>query len=98
MKLLDKEHLTFYLILSKENAIQTNTKIAIADRLRSHIFFKLYKTYISDSILIVRNEGFKELLKRKGWKFLAVIVLYYLIRDSIIYIIIPVLIVKGVIE
>ena len=40
-------------------------------------FFRLYKAYIMDSIFIVRNHGFKELLKRKGWKFPAVIFLLF---------------------
>lgn len=76
----------------------TNSKIAITDRFKRNLFFRLYKAYILDSILIVKNHGFKELLKRKGLKFLVVIFLYYFIRDSIIYIIIPVLIAKGFIK
>ena len=61
------------------------------------ILFRLYKYYIIDSIIIVKNHGVKELFKRRGWKFLLIIISYYAIRDSIIYIVIPYLIVKGVI-
>ena len=61
------------------------------------ILFRLYKYYLIDSIIIVKNHGLKELFKRRGWKFLLIIISYYAIRDSIIYIVIPYLIVKGVI-
>ena len=33
--------------------------------------------------------GIKELLSKKGWKVLLAFFLFYLIRDSILYIIIP---------
>ncbi len=78
--------------------MQALTKTGFADRLKRNVFFRLYKTYIIESILIVKNHGFKEVINRKGIKFLVVIFLYYLIRDSIIYIIIPVLIAKGFIK
>jgi hypothetical protein len=61
------------------------------------ILFRLYKYYIIDSIIIVKNHGFKELFKRRGWKFLLIIISYYAIRDSIIYMVVPYLIMKGVI-
>ena len=61
------------------------------------ILFRLYKYYIIDIIIIVKDHGLKELFKRRGWKFLLIIVSYYAVRDSIIYIVIPYLIAKGVI-
>ncbi len=33
--------------------------------------------------------GIKELLSKKGWKVLLAFFLFYLVRDSILYIIIP---------
>jgi hypothetical protein len=60
--------------------------------------FKLYRYYVIDSILIVKNEGFKELLKKRGWKFLLIIVSYYAVRDTVLYIILPYLIASGVIK
>jgi hypothetical protein len=56
---------------------------------------RLYKFYIIDSILIVKRQGFKELFKQRGWKFLLIIVAYYTIRDSILYILIPYMIARG---
>ncbi len=51
-----------------------------------------------DSVLIVKNHGFKELLKRKGGKFLRVISSYYLFRDLAIHVVIPLLITRGIIQ
>ena len=34
-------------------------------------------------------------VRRLGWKFVVAFILYYLIRDSILYILIPYLIAKG---
>ena len=46
----------------------------------------------------IRKEGgLKLLLKQKGSLVLVVFFLYYLIRDSILYILIPVLIAKEII-
>ena len=78
--------------------MQTNTKTGISTRLKSNFIFRFYKTYIIDSILIVKNHGFKELIKQKGWKIFLVIFLYYLIRDTLLYIVIPLLIARGIIS
>jgi hypothetical protein len=37
-------------------------------------------------------------VKRLGWKFILGFILFYLIRDTILYIIIPYLIYKGIIS
>lgn len=34
-------------------------------------------------------------VKKLGWKFIAAFILFYLIRDSILYVLIPYLIAKG---
>jgi len=60
--------------------------------------FKLYKYYVVDSIVIVKNEGFRELFKKRGWKFLLAIVSYYVIRDTVVYIILPYLLATGIIK
>ncbi len=36
-------------------------------------------------------------VKQMGWKFILLFILFYLIRDSILYLLIPYLIYKGVI-
>jgi hypothetical protein len=47
---------------------------------------------------IIKNEGVKAFIKQKGWKFLIAFILFYLIRDSILYIIIPYLIINNVVS
>ena len=47
---------------------------------------------------IIKNEGVKAFIKQKGWKFLIAFILFYLIRDTILYIIIPYLIINNVVS
>jgi len=68
----------------------------IAKTLDKFFLFRLYRYYVIDSILIVKNEGFKQLLRKRGWKFLLIIITYYAIRDSILYLIIPYLVLHGI--
>ncbi len=42
-----------------------------------------------------RQYGWRGLLKRRGWKFLLVIVVLYIVRDVILYVLIPLAIVVG---
>jgi hypothetical protein len=37
-------------------------------------------------------------VKRKGWKFVLAFVLFYLIRDSLLYLLLPYLVYKGIIS
>lgn len=70
---------------------------ATLDRLSAkNILVRFYKYYIIDSILIVKREGFKALLKKRGWKVFAMVIGYYTVRDTMVYIIIPLLIAKSI--
>jgi hypothetical protein len=42
-----------------------------------------------------KQAGFKGVFRRYGWKAFAVFFCYYLVRDSILYILIPYLIARG---
>jgi hypothetical protein len=44
---------------------------------------------------IWREAGFKGLVREKGWKILIVLFIFYLIRDSFLYILIPYLVARG---
>ncbi len=44
---------------------------------------------------IYKEDGFKGLVKKGGWKLLFYFFMFYLIRDSILYLLIPYLIAKG---
>lgn len=61
-----------------------------------NILIRFYKYYIIDSILIVKREGFKALIKKKGWKVFAFVIGYYTVRDTILYIIVPFVIAQGI--
>ncbi len=74
-----------------------NTVIGILNTLAAkNILIRFYKYYIIDSILIIKREGFKALLKKRGWKVFAVVIGYYTVRDTLLYIVIPFLVAKGI--
>jgi len=52
--------------------------------------------FLENWIQIKKERGYKGLLQEKGWTILTVFILFYLVRDSMMYILIPYLIVKGV--
>jgi hypothetical protein len=47
---------------------------------------------------IYKERGFKAVVKEAGWKVVVGIIIFYLIRDVILYIIIPYFIYKGVVQ
>jgi hypothetical protein len=63
--------------------------------LQGNFLFSVYKYYIIDSVLIIKNRGLKELLRTRGLKFILVVIAYYIARDSMIYLVIPFLVARG---
>jgi hypothetical protein len=58
----------------------------------------LFKSkFLIEYTKIYKEDGFKGVLKEGGWRIVIYFFLFYLIRDTILYIIIPYLIVKGII-
>lgn len=51
--------------------------------------------FIREAREVRKQSGFKGLIRRYGWKLFAVFFCYYLIRDSILYILLPYLIARG---
>ncbi len=45
--------------------------------------------FIKEWLLIYKNDGLKKLLKKKGWTVIITFFLFYLIRDSFLYIFLP---------
>jgi len=45
--------------------------------------------FITDWLAIYREGGFIHLMKKKGWKVVFAFFMFYLIRDTILFIIIP---------
>ncbi|MDQ7063417.1 MAG: hypothetical protein Q9P90_04130 [candidate division KSB1 bacterium] len=46
---------------------------------------------------LLQEKGFKAVLKEAGWKVIAAVIVFYLIRDTFLYIILPFLIARGLI-
>ena len=63
--------------------------------LRDNLIVRFYKYYIIESIMIVKRDGFKTLLKERGKKVFLAIFTYYLVRDTLLYIIIPYMLARG---
>lgn len=61
---------------------------------------QLKQFLVPKKILRLREElkakGFKAFARDLGWKVIVLIILFYLIRDSILYILIPFLIARGI--
>ncbi len=45
---------------------------------------------------IIKEKGVRGFIKTVGWKVVAFIFIYYLVRDVTLYILIPYLIAKGI--
>jgi hypothetical protein len=71
---------------------------AVLKSVNKFILVRIYRYYVIDSIIIVKNFGIKELIRKRGWKFLLIIVSYYAVRDSIVYILLPYLLANGILE
>jgi len=54
--------------------------------------------FIQEWRAILKEKGVKGFVKEKGWKIVVLLFLYYLIRDTILYIIIPYLVINNIIE
>lgn len=72
-------------------------KEIIKNLLSKNVIVRLYKYYLIDSIFIVKNEGLKSLLIKRGWKIFVFIIGYYVVRDTVVYLLIPYLIARNII-
>lgn len=50
---------------------------------------------IQEWTALLREKGLRVFIREKGWKIVAAVFMFYLIRDSILYILVPVLITQG---
>lgn len=75
-------------LLTVTNSIKYSSRMTIKE--------KLIPKFLRKYVFYYREHGFKKTVKKFGWKLFAIIFLYYLIRDSILYIIIPYFVLKGI--
>lgn len=52
------------------------------------------RAMVTDVIATVKERGLRQAFRIHGWKFVALVVAYYLVRDTLIYLILPFAIVK----
>lgn len=50
---------------------------------------RLYRYAVLESVQIVRRHGARELLRQRGWRFAGALLAYYLIRDTVLYLVVP---------
>ena len=55
-----------------------------------------YKTYVIDSIVMARKEGLRAVIKKRGKKVVLFVVAYYTVRDTLVYIVLPLCVAKGI--
>ncbi len=58
----------------------------------------LVPKFVADAIVEIKTNGSRAFLKKKGPWFVGGIILFYLIRDTLLYVAIPFLIVNGIIS
>ena len=56
---------------------------------------RLYRHTIVESVRIVKAGGFRELVRQRGWRFFAAVLAYYVVRDSLLYLVLPLCIARG---
>ena len=70
--------------------------MALSRTLQQTWIFRIYKHFIIDSLLVVKNEGIKALARKRGKKFFIIVFGYYLVRDTLLYVLIPFCIARGI--
>jgi hypothetical protein len=56
---------------------------------------RLYRYAVIDSVRIVKDGGFRELFRQRGWRFVGALVAYYVVRDTLLYLVLPLMVAKG---
>ena len=51
--------------------------------------------FIQDWLSVWKEHGFRGFVKEKGWKIVIAVVLFYLVRDSILYLALPYFAARG---
>jgi len=54
--------------------------------------------FVKEWIKLIKAEGFKSFTRKKGWKVVGAFVLFYLVRDLILYVLVPYLIINNIVQ
>ena len=60
--------------------------------------FQRLSVFLRNARRILREEGVKALFRTYGWRLVAAFFVYYLIRDSFLYLLLPYLIAQGLLN
>lgn len=52
---------------------------------------KVFAGQVRGMYLVIRTEGWRAAWRKFGWRLLAVVFLYYLVRDLVVYVLVPLL-------
>lgn len=77
------------------NSVGESLPIVRNPNLWRRISLRLTPRFVQNARQILRDHGFRGVVKAYGWKTLGAIFAYYLVRDSILYLLIPYLVAKG---
>lgn len=81
---------------TEENLAQAQVESIPATEEASVSFMeRITPKFARDARRIFKEGGFRAVVKRYGWRVFAAFFIYYLIRDSILYLLIPYLIARG---
>ncbi|NUO79008.1 hypothetical protein HUU05_02950 [candidate division KSB1 bacterium] len=59
-------------------------------------FKEIFKpSIIQEWTSLLKEKGLRAFIKEKGWKIVIAVFVFYLVRDSILYLIIPLMIAQG---
>ena len=57
---------------------------------------KLIPKFLKEYIIYYQENGFKKTIQKFGFKLIVTIIVFYFVRDTILYIIIPYFALKGI--
>lgn len=72
------------------------TDLSKTDGKRSAIRGLFKPKFAKEWLGLWKERGFKGFVKEKGWKVVAAFILFYLLRDSLLYLALPYFAAKGI--
>jgi adenylate cyclase len=83
-------------LISQYFYIGGDKKLRATFRMKNWIRRIFKPQIIQEWTAVWREKGLRGLVKEKGWKIVAAVFLFYLIRDSVIYLLLPYLAARGI--
>ncbi len=81
-----------------KQAEQIAPEAARPGRVRRSLSYLFNPGFIQEWRAIWKERGFRGFVREKGWRIVAAIILYYLVRDSLLYLVLPYLAARGLLK